>query len=144
PMLLDSCPMAVALREGRQVLGEEIVIERPDGERVNVLPHPSPIYDYDGRMTGAINMLVDITEKKAKENAIHESETKYRLLAESLEAKVVERTLKLKKSEERYYKMIEEVQDYAIILLDRDGTILNWNRGAENIKGYTEKEAVGL
>jgi PAS domain S-box-containing protein len=49
----------------------------------------------------------------------------------------------LKKSEQQYHKMIEEVQDYAIILLDRDGTILNWNRGAENIKGYNESEIVG-
>lgn len=39
--------------------------------------------------------------------------------------------------------MIEEVEDYAIILLDKDGTILNWNKGAEKIKGYGEAEIVG-
>ncbi|HEX8268686.1 MAG TPA: PAS domain S-box protein [Flavobacterium sp.] len=40
-------------------------------------------------------------------------------------------------------KMIAEIQDYAIILLDLDGTILSWNAGVEKIKGYTEKEIVG-
>jgi PAS domain S-box-containing protein len=40
-------------------------------------------------------------------------------------------------------KMIEEIMDYAIILLDIDGTILTWNKGAEKIKGYKQKEILG-
>jgi PAS domain S-box-containing protein len=40
-------------------------------------------------------------------------------------------------------RMIEEIQDFAIILLDRDGTILTWNKGVEKIKGYKESEIVG-
>ncbi|MBS1611730.1 MAG: PAS domain S-box protein [Bacteroidetes bacterium] len=40
-------------------------------------------------------------------------------------------------------KMVEEVADYAILLLDTDGIVLNWNKGAERIKGYTESEIVG-
>ncbi len=39
--------------------------------------------------------------------------------------------------------MIAEIQDYAIILLDHEGTILSWNMGAEKIKGYKEAEIVG-
>lgn len=39
--------------------------------------------------------------------------------------------------------MIKEIQDYAIILLDADGTVLTWNNGAEKIKGYKEEEIVG-
>src|SRR5687767_3767609 len=40
-------------------------------------------------------------------------------------------------------KMIAEIQDFAIILLDLDGTILTWNMGAEKIKGYKEHEILG-
>ena len=39
--------------------------------------------------------------------------------------------------------MIEEIQDVPIILLDKDGTILSWNKGAQRIKGYTEAEIIG-
>jgi PAS domain S-box-containing protein len=42
-----------------------------------------------------------------------------------------------------YLRMIAEIQDHAIILLDKEGTIINWNQGAEKIKGYTDKEIVG-
>lgn len=45
--------------------------------------------------------------------------------------------------ERLYRKMVEEIQDYAIILLDLDGTILSWNPGAERIKGYKAEEIVG-
>ena len=40
-------------------------------------------------------------------------------------------------------KMVSEIQDYAIILLDIDGTILTWNKGAQSIKGYKEDEILG-
>lgn len=49
----------------------------------------------------------------------------------------------LKESEERYHKMVEEVEDYAILLLDKNGIVQNWNKGAEKIKGYQEQEIVG-
>jgi len=50
---------------------------------------------------------------------------------------------KLQKSEERYHKMIDEVQDYAILLLGPDGEIQNWNKGAQKIKGYKAEEIIG-
>ena len=40
-------------------------------------------------------------------------------------------------------KMISEVQDYSFILLDNDGYIIDWNKGAETLKGYTTEEAIG-
>ncbi len=47
---------------------------------------------------------------------------------------------KKKELEELHRNMIKEIQDFAIILLDKDGTILSWNMGAEKIKGYKEHE----
>lgn len=63
PLPLEECPMAIALREGRAVYNEEIIIERPDGSRRHVLPHPRPIFDSSGRVVEAVNMLVDITHQ---------------------------------------------------------------------------------
>ena len=50
---------------------------------------------------------------------------------------------KAERLQQLHKRMIEEIQDYAIILLDIDGTILTWNKGAEAIKGYKEKEIIG-
>ncbi len=49
----------------------------------------------------------------------------------------------LRQSEERYYQMVDSVADYAILLLNQEGVILNWNKGAEKIKGYKPWEIVG-
>lgn len=49
----------------------------------------------------------------------------------------------LQRSEERYASMINEVEDYAIIMMDREGIINHWNKGAEKIKGYTSEEVLG-
>ena len=85
PLPLDSCPMAIALKEGRSVRGQEIIVERPDGLRRNIMPHPDPIFDSSGTIIEAVNMLVDITDLKQKENALRVSEDKYRQLAEDLQ-----------------------------------------------------------
>ena len=67
PLPHDQCPMAVALKENRAVRGMEAIAERPDGTRVPFIPYPTPLYDEAGRLTGAVNMLVDITERKRAE-----------------------------------------------------------------------------
>ena len=51
--------------------------------------------------------------------------------------------MKKTKLEQLHRQMIAEIQDYAIILLDEDGTILSWNAGAQKIKGYQEKDILG-
>jgi PAS domain S-box-containing protein len=68
PLPHDQCPMAVALKEDRPVRGVEAVAERPDGTLVPFIPYPTPLHDADGKLIGAINMLVDITERKQAEN----------------------------------------------------------------------------
>src|SRR5450432_370056 len=82
---LDNCPMAITLKEGRSVRGKEIIVERPDGQRRNVMPYPDPIFDSSGLVVEAVNMLVDITDLKQKEIALRESEDKYRQLAAELQ-----------------------------------------------------------
>jgi PAS domain S-box-containing protein len=67
----------------------------------------------------------------------------YRSISEHLQSTIHKGEVNLKESEERYHRMIDEVQDYAILLLDIEGNIQNWNKGAEKIKGYPEKDIIG-
>ncbi|MDX1540893.1 MAG: PAS domain-containing protein, partial [Geminicoccaceae bacterium] len=53
PMPHDECPMAVALKQRREIRGAEAVAERPDGWRVPFLAYPTPLFDSSGRLTGA-------------------------------------------------------------------------------------------
>lgn len=69
PLPHDQCPMAVALKEDRPIRGVEAIAERPDGTRVPFIPYPTPLHDANGKLVGAINMLVDITERKRAENS---------------------------------------------------------------------------
>jgi PAS domain S-box-containing protein len=68
PLPHDQCPMAVALKEGRPIRGKEAVAERPDGTRVPFIPFPTPLRDGSGKLVGAINMLVDVSERKHAES----------------------------------------------------------------------------
>jgi PAS domain S-box-containing protein len=67
PMPLDTCPMAMALISGRAVHGLEAVFERPDGSRGAFLAYPTLLHDSEGALMGAVNMLVDISERKQAE-----------------------------------------------------------------------------
>ena len=68
PLPHDQCPMAVALREGRPIRGAEAIAERPDGTLVPFIPFPTPLHDASGTLIGAVNMLVDISERKRGED----------------------------------------------------------------------------
>ena len=69
PLPYDQSPMAVALRENRPVRGAEAVAERPDGTRVPFIPYPTPLHDAAGTLIGAVNVLVDVSERKQAETA---------------------------------------------------------------------------
>jgi PAS domain S-box-containing protein len=58
-------------------------------------------------------------------------------------AQVIEKERALRQSEERFRLLVETVQDYAIFMLDPDGNVSSWNRGAERIKGYKPDEILG-
>jgi signal transduction histidine kinase/CheY-like chemotaxis protein len=66
--------MARTLHENRAYNGEEIVIERPDGRRVTVLAHANPLHDESGRLIGAVNVLVDISDRKRTETALRDAD----------------------------------------------------------------------
>ena len=113
PLPHDQCPMAIALKEGREVRGVEAIAERPDGTRVRFLPYPTPLRDASGRLTGAINLLMDITGQ-------HDAE----LQSARLAAIVVS-------------------SDDAIISKTIEGRITSWNAGATRIFGYEASEMIG-
>ena len=64
PLAHAECPMAQALKENRPIRGVEALAERPDGTLAPFLPFPTPLHDADGKLVGAVNMLVDISERK--------------------------------------------------------------------------------
>ena len=74
PISHDNCWMALALRGDRDYTGCEIIVERPDGERLNVLAYASPIHDKSGKLIGAMNVLFDITKQKRAEEALKETD----------------------------------------------------------------------
>ncbi len=69
PLPHDRCPMATAIREQRAIRGQVAIAMRPDGTRKAFTPYPTPLFDAAGRMTGAVNMLVDISTHHALELA---------------------------------------------------------------------------
>jgi PAS domain S-box-containing protein len=113
PMAHDECPMAVTLREGLPVRGAEAIAERPDGTRVRFAPYPTPLTDAAGRLTGAINLLVDITEQSRSE-----------LESAKLAA-------------------IVTASDDAVISKTIDGRITSWNAAATRLLGYEANEIIG-
>ncbi|HYI42424.1 MAG TPA: PAS domain-containing protein [Sphingomicrobium sp.] len=78
----DQCPMAQAIRRKQAVRNLVAIAERPDGSRVAFRPYPTPMFDSDGRMTGAINMLVDVSREQSE--VLHEQAERCRRLAGAL------------------------------------------------------------
>jgi PAS domain S-box-containing protein len=74
PLPHDECPMAMTLKSRREVRGAEAIVERPDGGRIWIEPYPTVIYDERGAVAGAINVLIDITERKRAADSLLEAD----------------------------------------------------------------------
>lgn len=143
PLPHDACPMALTLKQGQPIRGQEVVAERPDGTRVPIMPHPTPLFDGGGRLIGAVNLLMDISDQKRADAHARQAKA---LLEEHVEPRtqaLTDTTDKLKESEQTFRLLVQSVTDYAIYMLDRGGHVANWNAGAQRIKGYTRAEVVG-
>ena len=70
PIAHAECWMALAIRDRREYLAQEIVVERPDGSRATVLAYATPVLDEGGNVVSAINMLVDVSERKRLEDLL--------------------------------------------------------------------------
>ncbi|MGX1785803.1 EAL domain-containing protein [Bosea sp. NPDC055332] len=92
PLPFEDCPMAIALREEREIRGVEALAERPDGSRVRFMPLPTPLYDMAGKLTGAINLMVDVNSGAQPGPSVASSS---HYLAKDLEAAIEQRQLHL-------------------------------------------------
>lgn len=91
---------------------------RKDGSQFLADITVTAIRDATGRLLGYGKLTRDLTELRSAQEQLQQSEQKFRML-------------------------VEGVADYAIFMLDASGRVASWNRGAQNVKGYTEAEALG-
>lgn len=112
PLPHDQCPMAICLKEGRAVRGEQAIIERPDGSRIPFAPYPTPLRDCDGNIVGAINMLVDISAHK-------EAEERHKALIAELNHRVKNTLASVQSLIRRTARHANGVQDFSATLENR-------------------------
>lgn len=84
-MLHEDCPMAAAIKGRREIRGEVAIALRPDGSRRAFTPYPTPLFDEASNLTGAVNLLIDVTDEQA--SALNEQAARCKLLADAIHSK---------------------------------------------------------
>ncbi|MFE1599677.1 hybrid sensor histidine kinase/response regulator [Methylobacterium sp. ID0610] len=113
---LPARALHIAATEGR--FEQEGWRVRKDGSLMWAHVLIDPIRNDDGTLVGYAKITRDLSERKAVQDALRQSEQRFRLL-------------------------VQGVQDYAIYMLDPQGHVTSWNKGAQRFKGYTDEEIIG-
>jgi len=129
-----SLQRVLKLKKPDEMALQKYDIQRPESEGGGFeerywRPLNAPVLTEKNEVQYIVHRVEDVTELVRKEQLGNEREKT------SLKS--------LKESENRFHLLVENVKDYAIFMLDLDGTIISWNKGAEQIKGYKEKEIIG-
>jgi two-component system CheB/CheR fusion protein len=113
--LPNEWPLARALETGAVIVDEQIEVSPGESERRTLSVSAAPVLDEDNTVVAAVSAFWDITQLKAAERAVRDSESRLRLI-------------------------VENALDFAILMLDTEGNVTAWNAGAEHIFGWTEAE----
>ena len=119
PIAHDECGMAVTINESKILYGKEVVIECPDGTRKTVLAHTNPTLNSTGNINGAVNVLVDISDRIQLEKSLRETTARLEICLQVLD------------------------QHAIVAETDLNGKIRHVNDMFCKVSGYNREETIG-
>ncbi|GFM81527.1 hypothetical protein PSCICN_22190 [Pseudomonas cichorii] len=120
---------------GDRFTNHHTVRQHKDGHLIDVSLSVSPIFASDGSVSGASKTVRNISEQKAAEARIHD-------LNADLERQVSERTVELEKLNVLLGSILESASEISVVVTDMQGIVKIFNRGAQNMLGYSADEVI--